>query len=358
MPFTNSIFIFAVALIFGVVGTALSRFLALKLKILDPPNPLIPQHIRPTPYLGGLGVAIGVISALFALMIAEQYWPEYFVETPQIPLYYFFGGGSFLLIGFLDDVLAFRPLVKFVLQVVAASLAVSLGLVYPISQIGVLNMLLSMMWILTIVNAVNFTDVCDGLVGGIAAITCLFLAIYADKPPELALAVAGAAAGFLALNFPPAKIFLGDAGSHFLGFMLAALALPVEGGRFWWPLVPSMVCFLGVPLFELTFITVMRVMKGLAWWRGSPDHFSLRMQAAGFSKRRTTLCAWFATVIFCAVGLLLPDSPHNVQFAMLMLLVAGLTLIWAWLSEHEVKNVKTVKDQKQFLALRKASGQN
>lgn len=292
------ILIFCAAAVASVAGTWFARTLALKCGFVSRPNPIVPQHTRPVAYLGGLGVAIGL--AMSVAHVPSSLWPPALL---------------FLILGIVDDLRPFRPLHKFLLQCVIAALAVLLG--FPI---------LGFLWILTLVNAVNLTDVCDGLVASICVPLFLGLALLNPGLAAIAVAVAGASLGFLVFNKPPATIFLGDAGSHLLGFLAAALS-PLS-----LRLAPSALLIAGVFLFELVFLIIVRTRKGLQWWKGSPDHFALRLQAHGWSKARTVLAAVAAEVLLAAMALVARGMTLVAQLAILVFagmlgLLAGFLLL-------------------------------
>jgi UDP-GlcNAc:undecaprenyl-phosphate GlcNAc-1-phosphate transferase len=311
----------------GVAGTALVRRLALHLGIVSQPNPIVAQHTRPVAYLGGLGVAAAAGFA-YALARAANVLSPALSQAPAGEHALIAGGFFFLLLGVVDDLWPFRPAVKFVLQTVAATAAVGLGLGYPWTGWVLLDVSLTVLWIVTLVNAVNFIDVCDGLVGGLAVLLFLFLAHGTSASPALPLALAGAAAGFLVFNLPPARIFLGDAGSLSLGFLLAALVLPPVGETSLWPALAVMLLSMAVPLFELVFITTARLAKGLPWWRGSPDHFALRLQAAGWSRLQAALAGWGAALLGCVCAEALPRLSAAGQALVLSAAAAVAVLCW------------------------------
>ena len=325
----------AVAALLGFLATWLTRAVALRLGIVNRPNPIVPQHVRSVAYLGGVGIGTATAATL-GLLYA---WEPATLYPASIPWRLLAAGAVFLVLGVLDDLTSMSPAPKFLLQAGAACLAVfALGVSGPaITGIPLLDAGFAVFWILTLVNAFNLTDVCDGLVGGLAVISLGFLALLLPQPHSLlALIAAGASLGFLALNRPPATIFLGDAGSHFLGFLVAALSLHLASTG---PLaveLPRLALLAVVPLFELVFLTVVRVRKGLPWWRGSPDHFSLRLQAAGFSRWQTDAIAWSVAFWYGIHALTLPSRPVDVRMAELAILLGALLLIAAWLKRHEV----------------------
>ena len=282
-------------------ATWVVRRLARRLGIVNHPNAIVPQHTQATAYLGGAGIFVGLLAAVL-IGPAVCGWIQVRLPEPSTvnwPVVGFAAG--FLILGLIDDLTGMSAKWKLLLQVILAATAAALGIQRSLTGVAPLDAALSAFWILLLVNAFNVTDVCDGLVGGIALVTFVFLGFYDGSAP-LAFAAAGACAGFLWFNAPPASIFLGDAGSHLLGFLAAALTLSMRAAQPAWPHVAQMALVLGVPLFEVAFLVVVRRRKGLAWWKGSPDHFSLRLQAAGLSKLRTDLIAWIACAGLCAAA--------------------------------------------------------
>lgn len=315
------------------------------------PNPIVPQHVKPTPYLGGLAVVMGAVIGLLmteALNLSEL---EPVQTSPlQRPTAFLAGGGlGFLILGLLDDVVTLTPFVKLGSQFVLTMTI--LGMNWTISgETESLSILaLNTIWIVGIVNAVNFTDVCDGLVSGLCAIALGIFALTGSVHSDWALALAGATAGFLVFNFPPASIFLGDAGSHFLGFTLAALTMPGDllvSGNLTAAHPFFGLSLLAVFVFELIFITRMRMNRGLKWWRGSPDHFSLRMQAAGFSKTKTIVIAWIIAAL-CGMTALATITVSSIFLT--LCLIAGLIAVslvaWQWLKRHEVPVKNRIQEE-------------
>ncbi len=212
-----------------------------------------------------------------------------------------------MVLGCVDDLKEFSPKLKFLLQVVLAALATVLGIYYQFTGIAVIDMVLSGFIILVLVNACNLTDVCDGLVGGLSMIALLAIFFTAAYSGLLPLICAGALLGFLFFNAPSASIFLGDAGSHLLGFILAYFLFQHNLGKSITEGFLPVLLVSGVFLFELFFLIIVRKRKGLKWWLGSPDHFSLRLQAIGFSKWRTDFIAYTLGAL-CALPLILTQT--------------------------------------------------
>jgi UDP-GlcNAc:undecaprenyl-phosphate/decaprenyl-phosphate GlcNAc-1-phosphate transferase len=319
--------VLAAAAAAALAATWLARRVAWSLGVVAAPNPIIPQHTRPVAYLGGLGVAAGLA---VGLEVARRTGGP----TPSPGL---LGGAvAFLLLGFVDDLVSFRPPTKLALQAAAALGAVLGGVVAPICGVPLLDGVLAWVWILAVVNAVNFTDVCDGLAAGLAVVAVLVVGLVEPSAGLVAAATVGAALGLLPFNVAPASIYLGDAGAHLLGFLWAALALGLAGEHGAWPGVAVAMLVVGVPLFELVFITVVQLRKGLPWWRGSPDHFALRLQERGLSKMQTCAVAWFAAALLAGCAVAIPAAGVAAQGAMVVGCVAGLAVAWRLLLRWEV----------------------
>jgi UDP-GlcNAc:undecaprenyl-phosphate/decaprenyl-phosphate GlcNAc-1-phosphate transferase len=253
-------------------------------------------HRRPVPMLGGVGIATA-----FAIGVAT-----FAADRSLIPL--LTCSGLMFVLGLADDVRAIAPATKLIGQMVIAGLVMSI--VPPISITGwpVIDQLLAFTWIIGITNAFNLLDNMDGLAAGIAAIASLcYLALLLPEggsPLTMTIAVfVGAVAGFLVFNFPPASIFMGDGGSHFMGAFLASASLfatPGMKAR----LVPAAVfpiLILLVPIFDTTFVTLTRRLSGRSALIGGRDHTSHRLVALGATERVAVLSFY---VLACAGGLI------------------------------------------------------
>jgi UDP-GlcNAc:undecaprenyl-phosphate GlcNAc-1-phosphate transferase len=325
-----------VSFLFGIAATWLSIAFARKYGLVSHPNPIVRQHTSAVAYLGGIGIITGA-AATFILFLALKYLgfktlPGLVMPSPP----YIIGSVLFLTLGVIDDLKVLKPAPKFALQLLVTVIVILSGLVAPFSDIRLLDMILSGLFVLTIINALNFTDVCDGLVGGLAVIMLLFFAHFNSNNFALTLILAGACSGFLVFNLPPAKVFLGDGGSFLLGFILAAEALSAISHRPLWSSLPAILLALGVPLFELIFITVIRIRKGLPWWKGSPDHFTLRLQARGLSRLKTDFITWGAAALFCAGALTLPKLSLGGQLITMCAVVILCAVSWRYLLRWEV----------------------
>ncbi len=299
----------------GVVATASARVVAARVGVVRNPDPLVAQHRSPIPVLGG--VAVGAAAGLTLL-----------VSGDEVPATLWLGGAAFLVVGLADDLLRLGAATKLGLQLAAASVAVALGLTLHATGVEAVDAVLTVLWTVTLVNAVNFTDVCDGLVAGIAAVSLVALGAMEETVRAPSLAVAGACLGFLVFNAPPASIFLGDAGSHLLGFALAALPVVGAGESISLEELVAILLLVTLPLFELAFVVVARSRKSLPWWRGSSDHVALRLQAAGLTRWQTDLVAWSAAAALAVAAWSLGHASAGAAIAVALAAVGALGLAW------------------------------
>jgi UDP-GlcNAc:undecaprenyl-phosphate GlcNAc-1-phosphate transferase len=286
--------------------------LAHRLDFMDHPNTALKVQKAPVPYLGGPAIFLAFAAGLLAVKLAA------FPATGAAPwafdlhllrgVYAILGGGlAALLLGLVDDARALSPKVKFIGQILGACLLVALGLRVRFVEAEWLSVALTIFWVVAVTNALNFVDIIDGLaagVGGIAALGFFFFSLNAGRFNDTvaAAALAGACFGFLPWNFSPAKVYMGDAGSHFIGFSLAAISLNLSYSHTNDLAVFSPLLILALPLFDLLLMTVIRTRKGIPPWKGSPDHIPLRLRALGLGKERTVLILYAATALLSAAA--------------------------------------------------------
>lgn len=273
--------------------TKLIRNVATKLKVFDHPNER-KIHKKPIPLLGGLAIYVSFVITIFLNF-------SFSIELKGVII----GGTIILLLGLIDDIKHLSAKWKLLGQVVASSTLILFGVklsFLPSTWWGIGGeVLLTIIWIVGITNAVNFFDGMDGLATGLTAICSLSFFIVALITGQqylgfLTIALAGSCLGFLKFNFRPASIFLGDAGSTFLGFTLAGIA--IMGG--WAENNPKValslpILILSVFIFDMIYITIARVFKGVVrsfkeWieYTGK-DHLHHRLVTLGFNETQTVL---------------------------------------------------------------------
>jgi UDP-GlcNAc:undecaprenyl-phosphate GlcNAc-1-phosphate transferase len=283
-------------------------------------------HKKPTAMMGGIAVFVAVIAAV--LIFVPQTRESWTV----------LGAGSLLfLVGLVDDFLHIKPYQKLVGQIIGAAIILNSGLVLPWTASRPLNMLVTLVWLIGITNAVNMLDNMDGLAAGAAAIAAGFLGInfYINHqlPEAMMLAgFAGALFGFLLYNRNPASIFMGDCGSLFIGFFLASCALlSANGGggrsRSVLAVLAVPVLVLCVPIFDTTFVTVMRKLAGRAASQGGRDHTSHRLVALGLSEKHAVWMLYALSVTAGSLALLARQASLDVSLVAIAFFTIVLTFV-------------------------------
>ncbi|HYM79470.1 MAG TPA: hypothetical protein VE377_26070 [Candidatus Dormibacteraeota bacterium] len=242
-------------------------------------------------------------------------------------------------LGLIDDLHRLAPIYKLIGQIIAASLLVLSGVVYPLRGSITVNVIVSIVWLVGITNAFNLLDNMDGLSAGIALISTGYLTVFyvsgghGDNAVMVALA-AGAISGFLLFNFNPARIFMGDSGSLFLGFLLGATSLldvtHVSGVP---ALVLAPVTVLAIPIFDTLFVSVTRRLRGQAISQGGTDHSSHRLVRMGLEERRAVLLLYALSAGSGAVALITRHlssaaAPGLIGFWFFFLLLFGIHLFY------------------------------
>ena len=262
--------------------TPLTIRVAKTFKIQDTPDGRLKKHTEPTPYLGGLAVAAAFVIAFGLLSTTPT------TRDQAQAMGILSGGFMVLLLGLYDDLSNLRPSVKFLGQLLAAIVLWKAGVRVEISDLSTeTRMLLTILWVTGITNAFNIIDVMDGLAGGTALIAAVFLFVISALVgghrvvPFMAITLAGALMGYLRYNYHPARIFLGDTGSLFIGFMLGALSMVVSYSDPNRLAIFTPVVLLAIPIFDTVFVAIHRSRKGIPFFKGSPDHFALRLRHRG-----------------------------------------------------------------------------
>jgi UDP-GlcNAc:undecaprenyl-phosphate GlcNAc-1-phosphate transferase len=224
-----------------------------------------------------------------------------------------FGAFGMLLLGFWDDRVELKPGVKLLGQFLIATVVAASGVRITLFIPSLLfHYLITVLWIVTLVNALNFMDNMNGLCAGLGAIGAWCFGLKAASDGDylvatIAFLVAGSLAGFLPWNFPNGKVFLGDAGSHLVGYLLAVLAILPHFYTRQHPnvlnvLIPLLV--LAVPLADLVSVVILRWRKGQPFWVGDTNHLSHRLVRAGLSRTGAVITIWFMAAITGALAFL------------------------------------------------------
>jgi len=334
--------VFALSLVSSLIFVPFVRWVSLRLGRIDRPRE-DRWHDRPIPTLGGVGI-------FFAFMVTLAGSRALGLETESSQWELLIGSVLIFCLGLIDDFRPLPPPTKLVGQILAATAVVFLGYTTNfftpripntiVAQIP--NILLTFLWLIGMTNAVNLLDNMDGLAGGIATITAAILAFLFWRSGNtsfmiLALALCGSVLGFLVFNFPPAKIFMGDSGSQFLGFSLALLAIarqPQASNVFAVLGVPTLLFLL--PILDTTFVTITRLLQGRSPAQGGRDHTSHRLVAFGLSERQALVVLYGVAIISGAIGITIETLDYWLSLVIVPLLVITLALFAAYLSRVKV----------------------
>ena len=297
----NYLFIASAGYLLGILFIFIFRKVALRYKILT---------LQAIPLVGGLAMGL---SFIIACLVGFSLFEGLAQEARGIIIASFI----MLVFGVIDDWRELSILAKFLVQIIAAALLIFFGIRTQIIQIGnIANIIITFIWVIGIANAFNHLDVTDGLCSGTAMIvsfTFFTISILNNdlKTAVLSLSLVAAAFSFLLYNFPPAKVYMGNSGSHFLGFTLAALALVISYA----PLerkiaLLSPLLILGLPIFDTGFLIWARIIKKRLPFKKSNDHLVLRFLALGYSKKNALLVMLSLCLFFSLCGILVSQVPN------------------------------------------------
>jgi len=320
------LFTFVLALILSLYLTPVMGKAALQFGIVDRPDGKLKKHKRPMPYLGGIAI---YLSFLLALAFSK-------FEFNQEVLGLLLAGTIVLLLGLIDDLGFLKTWAKLAGQLIAVLVLVKSGIFIKLVFLPTyVSIPLTFLWLVAMINAFNIIDVMDGLSAGVAFFATIAFFIVALLNGRtiiamVAITLAGSLLGFMKYNFAPARIYMGDTGSMFLGLMLGALAMigsytekDVLG--FFAPAV-----ILGIPIFDTCQVIVARWRKGLPFYQGSPDHYALLLRSAGLSVKGVILLSYAAAVILGGLGILMMSlsSPSQVLIVSGLLVLVGILCIF------------------------------
>ena len=324
---------FIAAFIFSVTIVPFVRKWCLKEGYYDLPNER-KVHKKPIPRLGGIAIWIGTILALATIVFIQQAYP--FGNSISA---IFVGGTIMFLLGVVDDTYGLSAKFKLVVQLGAAIIAFLLGVQINFIDIpfldlhiafGIWALPITILWITGLANAFNFIDGVDGLAGSLGMVCAVTLGIIAlvAQPPQvtctlICFILAGAILGFLIFNYNPARIFMGDSGSLFIGFLLATLSVVgVMKSAAFTIFLPMFV--LAVPIFDICFATTRRLLKGKSPFSPDAEHLHHKLLKAGFSHNTTVLTLLIATV---AAGLIATYIAGVIKLYLVAIIALSIVLL-------------------------------
>jgi UDP-GlcNAc:undecaprenyl-phosphate GlcNAc-1-phosphate transferase len=318
---------FVLSLGLSLYLTPIIRRGAMAFDVLDKPDGRLKMQPVPVPYLGGIAVYLAFLITLSLV----------FDFRPQL-LGLLLGGTMVAMLGLFDDLKILAPRLKLAGQLLAAWVMLRSDISIQLEAVPLeMATLLTVVWLVGITNAVNILDVSDGLAAGVSAIAALSLFVIAALNGDVligttTLALVGALIGFLRYNQPPARIYLGDTGSLFVGFMLAALAMIGAYTRKSEIAAFAPVAVLIVPILETTLVVFARLANGQSPFKGSPDHLALRLKLRGLSAGQVAWVGYGLGMVGGVVGVA-TTLVHPTLAAVLLGCMAALalaTLAWLW----------------------------
>lgn len=301
------------ALIAALAATPLVRALAIRIGAIDVPKDARRMHKKPIPLIGGLAIFFG-----FSLSAGIFYSIFFGLDRQAITVW--FGGLFIVALGVIDDMIALNPWVKLAGQFVGAGIAVSQHFVIDYVNIGgfevdfgIAAYPITVLWIVSMTNAVNLIDGLDGLACGVSAISSVSLLIIAmlrsdTQTALLTAALCGACLGFLPYNANPAKIFMGDTGAMFLGYTLSVLSIigAFKTSALLSFLIPIII--FGLPIFDTSFAFLRRIATGHSPFQADRRHLHHRLIDSGYSQRQSVLILYAICSILGLLGILLSEN--------------------------------------------------
>jgi UDP-GlcNAc:undecaprenyl-phosphate/decaprenyl-phosphate GlcNAc-1-phosphate transferase len=319
MKLSQSDYFLLFAASFSLVGilTPLMRRVALTYGVIDTPTEAHKTHKNPIPYLGGVAIVLGVLvvsygASFLSNFSVSTFWLASSVLVPALVM---------AIVGLIDDIRRLSPWSRFLVQnaigVFSAFVLVSTETVGSPTGSWIIDVAVTVLWIVGLTNAINFFDNLDGGASGTVAISSTFLFLLAYQNEQilisaLALVLAGATLGFLIWNRPPARIYMGDAGALFLGLLLASLTIRLEPNPInKWASFAVPFFLVAIPILDTSVVVLKRLLRGISPFQGGRDHLSHRLMRLGLSKRHAVISLWLMTFFFGALAFAISNSTYQ-----------------------------------------------
>jgi UDP-GlcNAc:undecaprenyl-phosphate GlcNAc-1-phosphate transferase len=304
VPLNATVATFLSALVLSLGLTPLFRKIALRTQFMDTPQGQLKKHTAPVPYLGGLAIYFSFLLTLQGVLNLAP--PPDAAKLSALLI----GGTVVCLLGLVDDLFSLSPGTKFLVQAAAAALLIAFGVQLSFTAVTWAAWGLTALWVVGVTNALNLVDIMDGLAGGLAAVAALgflFVSLSGEHAyvDVAAAALAGSVLGFLPYNVQPARIYMGDSGALFLGFILAGIAM----GQSYTEIHPvslyAPILILGIPIYDTLLVMALRTLKGRSMFQGSNDHLALRLRALGWNVKPIVMTLWTAGALLSAAAFFL-----------------------------------------------------
>jgi len=320
-------------MLLALYGVPIARQAALKYGIVDAPDGQLKHQREPVPYFGGLAIYL-------AFLMSLAFTFEFRHDVLGIVL----GGTIVVMLGLIDDFGVLTPWTKLAGQLLAIFVLIKSGIRIEIAALpDWVDLLLTVFWMVGLINAFNLLDIMDGLSAGVGAVSasCLFVAALLQGDQTIAFMLAaliGSLLGFLKYNWKPARIYMGDTGAMFIGLLLGAMAMigkyPSDH-----PLsLLTPVFILGIPIFDTLFVMYIRYQRGLPIFWGSPDHIAIRLRHWGMSVPQIVAASYVATALIGGIGLMMMTVTEDVALTLCLGTVGTLIIATFILKKIDVRN--------------------
>jgi UDP-GlcNAc:undecaprenyl-phosphate/decaprenyl-phosphate GlcNAc-1-phosphate transferase len=320
--------------------TPLSRQIAMRLGVVDKPNQPRKTHKDHKPMMGGLAI---YISLTVSVLLFSP--PEHIKELVAIVA----GAGLLTIVGAFDDRYNLSWRLRFLMQFLAAGVLVLFGIQIRLFGIALIDIPITLVWVVALTNSTNFLDNMDGLTAGLSAIAAGWFLLIALTQGQvlvslLAAAILSSAVGFLTYNFAPSSTFMGDMGALTLGYLLATVAIKLNFasqsmGVTW--MIPILV--LALPIFDINLVVWTRVWEKRSPTQAGRDHTSHRLQAIGFDARKTLFILYAICIIFGGIGFLVSATPVTIAWRLGIFGITILLLLWGsmwWIRARYQQEIK------------------
>ncbi|MBN2316082.1 MAG: undecaprenyl/decaprenyl-phosphate alpha-N-acetylglucosaminyl 1-phosphate transferase, partial [Sedimentisphaerales bacterium] len=352
--------------VLAILATAIVIRIARRFHIVDIPG-VRKVHSEPVPRIGGVAIFVSMIGLVIPVFLLPNDIGETFRLVQSQILTLLGAAGFMFLVGLVDDIKGLRVRTKFYAQLISAMVICSVGMrieSIPVTasltiHFGWFSWIFTIVWIIGITNAINLSDGLDGLAAGISAIACGVIAVLAIYNSDtimaiLMLALLGSLTGFLLFNFEPAKTFMGDSGSMFLGFTIASasvlsatktetivgLALPILA--------------LGIPIFDTLFSMLRRFLERRSMFSPDRSHFHHRLLALGLHQRHVVLTAYLITLLAAGLGMFMLVTRNSQTIVIFICTLLLLVLVFRVVGSirlrdmiAELKRKHTITSQKK-----------
>lgn len=323
---------FVLAVLLSLYGVPIARRAALKYGIVDSPDGRLKHQQEPVPYFGGLAIYLAFLMSL-----------AFTFEFRHDVLGIILGGTIVVMLGLIDDFGVLTPWTKLAGQLLAVFVLIKSGIRIEIAAFPEwLDLVLTVFWMVGLINAFNLLDIMDGLSAGVGSVsaTCLLIVALLQGDQTIAFMLAaliGSLVGFLRYNWRPARIYMGDTGAMFIGLLLGAMTM-IEKYPSDHPFsLLTPVFILGIPIFDTLFVMYIRYQRGLPIFWGSPDHIAIRLRHWGLSVPQVVVVSYVATACVGGMGLLVMSVNEEVALSLCLGTAAILLAVTLALKQVDVR---------------------